>query len=152
MYKHILVATDGSELSAHAVRQGSALASALVAKLSAVTVTLPFHVVSLDPRMITDTEPQYREHMRKLADSHLALAEAEAKKFGLTCNLISREHEHPWEGIIKTAEEEGCDLIVMASHGRRGMSSLVIGSETTKVLTHCDIPVLVSRPHAESAR
>ncbi len=146
MYKHILIATDGSELSASAVMQGAALAGALGAKLTAVTVTAPFHLVSLDPLMVTDTEESYREDMRKLADQYLAAARAAAEKRGLSCNLIRREHEHPWESIIRTADEEACDLIVMASHGRRGLSAVFMGSQTTKVLTHSGIPVLVTRP------
>jgi nucleotide-binding universal stress UspA family protein len=150
MYKHILVATDGSEFSGHAIRQGAALARTLGAKLSVITVTLPFHIFSLNPRTVTDTEPRYREDMRKRADQYLAEAEAEAKKNGLSCTLIQREHEHPWESIISTAEGRGCDLIVMASHGRSGLAALVIGSQTVKVLRHSVIPVLIARPPLES--
>ena len=148
MYKHILVATDGSELSDHAIRQGAALARALGAKLSAITVTLPFHIFSLNPRTVTDTEPRYSEDMRKRADQYLAEAESEAKKNGLSCTLIQREHEHPWEAILETAKARGCDLIVMASHGRSGLSAVLLGSQTAKVLAHSNIPVLVARPPA----
>ncbi|MDB5545545.1 MAG: UspA domain protein [Hyphomicrobiales bacterium] len=146
MFKHILVSTDGSALSDDAIEQGVAIAKAFGARLSAITVTVPFHVISIDPVMITDTAPLYEEDMRKRANEALAIVSAEAQKHGLTCEPIHREAEHPWWAIIDTAKAEGCDLIVMSSHGRGGFSAVILGSQTLKVLANSGVPVLVSRP------
>jgi nucleotide-binding universal stress UspA family protein len=146
MFKHILIATDGSTLSNDAIQQGVAVAEVLKAKLSAINVTLPFHIISVDPVMVTDTAPRYREDMRKRANDALSVVSTAAEKHGLTCQLIHREEEQPWRAIIDAAKEEGCDLIVMSSHGRGGFSALMMGSQATKVLANSGIPVLVSRP------
>jgi nucleotide-binding universal stress UspA family protein len=83
--------------------------------------------------------------MRKYAENILGAVAQTAQAAGVACEMVQVEHEHPYQAIIDTAESKGCDLIVMASHGRRGISALVLGSETVKVLTHCKIPVLVHR-------
>ena len=116
MFKHILIATDGSTLSNDAIQQGVAIAWAFKAQLSAITVTLPFHIISVDPVMVTDTAPRYREDMRKRANDALAVVSAAAEKQGITCQLIHREEEHPWRAIIDAAKAEGCDLIVTVSY------------------------------------
>jgi nucleotide-binding universal stress UspA family protein len=145
MYRHILIPTDGSELSTKAVRHGIAFASAIDAKLTVLTTTEPFHVFSTDPKMVTDTEPLYRKHAAEFAARTLEAAAKAAKAAGVPCETVHLEEGFPYEGIIKTANAKHCDLILMASHGRRGVSALVLGSETTKVLTHSKIPVLVYR-------
>ena len=86
-----------------------------------------------------------RVHTKAEAARYLAEAERKAKALGVQCQVVQVEHQHPYKAIIETAKKSGCDLIAMASHGRRGVSALVIGSETTKVLTHSSIPVLVYR-------
>lgn len=145
MYKHILIPTDGSDRSGKAVQHGIALAKSEGAKVSGMTVTVPFHVFALDPDSLTDTPASYQERMEAVAGKYLGQIKNAAAASGVTCDVISLEHEQPYQAIIDTAKKNGCDLIVMASHGRRGLSALVLGSETVKVLTHSSIPVLVYR-------
>jgi nucleotide-binding universal stress UspA family protein len=148
MYNHILIPTDGSELSKLALYEGVALAKALGARVTVVTVTTPFHVFTANPNMITDTPEKYREHMAALAGQYLDVAKNIAAAAGVTCDLVHLEHEQPYQAIIDTAQNRGCDAIQMASHGRRGISAMLLGSETLKVLTHSTIPVIVCRrPH-----
>jgi nucleotide-binding universal stress UspA family protein len=145
MYTNILIATDGSELAGKAVQHGIALARRIGAKATALTVSLPFHVLTTDARMIEDTASQYKTRMQQQAEQTLGAVAHAALTAGVACETVHVEHEHPYLAIIETAESKGCDLIVMASHGRRGISAIVLGSETGKVLTHCKIPVLVHR-------
>jgi nucleotide-binding universal stress UspA family protein len=145
MYNHILIPTDGSELSKLALYEGVALAKALGARVTVVTVTTPFHVFAANPSMLTDTPEQYKEHMAALAGQYLDVAKNIAAAAGVTCELVHLEHEQPYQAIIDTAQNRGCDAIQMASHGRRGISAMLLGSETLKVLTHSNIPVIVCR-------
>ena len=143
MYKHILIPTDGSSLSAKAIDHGIALARAVGAKVTGITVTTPFHILAMEPGFVEDTPEEFRTRAIELGSGHLAKIRAAA--CGVECDVVQVEHEHPYRAIIDTAHSRGCDLIVMASHGRRGLSALVLGSETVKVLTHSTIPVLVYR-------
>jgi len=145
MYKHILIPTDGSELSKKAVDQGIGLAKALNAKVTVVTVSEPFHVFAVEPGMVTDTPDEYKKRIAAVAAKYLEAAKNAATTAGVPCDVVQVEHEHPYETIIDTARKRGCDAIVMASHGRRGVSAVVLGSETVKVLTHSNIPVVVVR-------
>ncbi|HUM16319.1 MAG TPA: universal stress protein [Candidatus Nitrosotalea sp.] len=145
MYKHILIPTDGSPLSEAAIRQGVALAKAVRAKVTVLTVGLPFHTFALDPVMMADTPAQYEKDSQALAEKALGVAKAEAAVAGVACETLYQIHDHPYQVIVDTARTKGCDLIFMASHGRKGMGALVLGSETNKVLTHSKIPVLVCR-------
>lgn len=145
MYKHILIPTDGSPLSTEAVDKGIALAKSMGAKVTLLSVTEPLRVFSLEPDQIARTINDYKQEASKLARSILAAAEQKAKALGVLCETLEVEHGHPYEAIIATAGEKGCDLIAMASHGRRGVSAIVLGSETLKVLTHSKTPVLVYR-------
>jgi nucleotide-binding universal stress UspA family protein len=145
MYKNILIATDGSELSGKAVQHGIALAKQLGAKITVLTVTLPFHIFTLDPQVVEDIEAQFKKRVQEDAAKTLTAVASTAKSVGVACETVSVEHEHPYQAIIDTATSRGCDLITMASHGRRGVSAIVLGSETVKVLTHSKIPVLVQR-------
>ena len=145
MYKHILIPTDGSELSKKAVDQGIGLAKALNAKVTAVTVSEPFHIFSVEANMVTDTPDEYKKRIAALTAKYLKAAKDAATAAGVPCDVVQVEHEHPCEAIIDTARKKGCDAIVMASHGRRGVSAVVLGSETVKVLTHSNIPVVVVR-------
>jgi nucleotide-binding universal stress UspA family protein len=141
MYKHILIPTDGSNLSAKAIEHGIALAKVLGAKVTALTVSEPFYVSAFEPSMAE----QYKKHVAALAMKHLDVARNAASASGIACALMRVEHERPYQAIIDTAKERGCDVIVMASHGRRGISAIVLGSETVKVLTHSAIPIVVIR-------
>jgi nucleotide-binding universal stress UspA family protein len=145
MYKHILVPTDGSEFSKQAVNYGVALAKSTNAKLTGITVTARFHIFVVEPDMITDTPESYKARMSTVAAKRLAYVKDAAAAAGVSCEVVHTHHEHPYQAIIDTATNRGCDLIVMASHGRRGISAIVLGSETVKVLTHSTIPVLVYR-------
>ena len=145
MYKKILLPTDGSSLSAAAVTQGVGLAKSMGATVVGMTVSVPFHTFALDPMMVGDTKESYKKDCAAHARKHLNAIKAAASGAGVPCELKHVDAEHPYEGIIDTAKTAGCDLIVMASHGRRGASALVLGSETVKVLTHSKIPVLVCR-------
>ncbi len=145
MYTSILIPTDGSELAGKAVQHGIALAKQISAKVTALTAVPPFHTLTTDARMIEDTPAQYKARMHKEAEKILNAAVSCAKSEGVVCETIQVEHEHPYQAIIDTATSKACDLIVMASHGRHGVSAIILGSETVKVLTHCKIPVLVYR-------
>jgi nucleotide-binding universal stress UspA family protein len=145
MYQHILIPTDGSELSKKALEEGVALAKALGARVTVVTVTTPFHVITANREMLTYVPERYKEHMAALAAQYLEVGKNIATAAGVACDLVHIEHEHPYKAIIDTAQHRGCDAIEMASHGRRGISAVLLGSETLKVLTHSTIPVIVCR-------
>ena len=95
--------------------------------------------------MVTDTPEKYEKQAADLAAKDLNVAKEAAKTAGTSCDTIRVEHEHPYRTIIDAAAQKNCDLIVMASHGRRGISAIVLGSETVKVLSHSTVPVLVVR-------
>ena len=145
MYKHILIPTDGSALSEIAVRQGVALAKSLGASTTAITVTPTFHTLAIEPMALTDTAEQYEKDCKALAARYLGSVMAAATAAGVPYTGLHVVHDSPYEAIIEAAKKNQCDLIVMASHGRKGVAALVLGSETTKVLTHSKIPVLVCR-------
>jgi len=115
------------------------------AKATALTVLLPFHIFTTDTQMLEDTPAQYKARMQKHAEKTLGPVGHAAQAEGVACEMITVEHEHPYQAIIYTANSKGCDLIVMASHGLHGISAIVLRSETVKVLTHSKIPVLVHR-------
>ena len=141
MYKNILIATDGSDLAMSAVRNGVALARSVGAKITAVTVSEPFHWVG--PALTSIAETAVREGTKRAADAALEAAFDAAKAAGVDCEKVIVENDFAYKGIVDTATARNCDLIVMASHGRRGISAVILGSETVKVLTHSRIPVLV---------
>ena len=145
MFKSILIPTDGSELSDKAAHQGLKLARALGSKVVALHVSTPFHVLAVEPAMVTATREQYEKNAAAFAKQVLDRVAAEARELGVTCTSVSRTGEHVWNDIIQAAEAQGCDAICMASHGRRGLTAVMLGSETTKVLTHSKIPVVVLR-------
>jgi len=145
MYHHILIPTDGSPLSTLAVEHCMDFARDAEAKVTVLTVISPFHVFSTDAAALTDTRTEYERHARTHAAEILTDAQLKAKARGVPCDVAQVESDVPYDAIIKTAEKCGCDLIAMASHGRRGVAAIVLGSETLKVLTHSKIPVLVYR-------
>jgi len=145
MYKSILIPTDGSDLAGKAVQHGITLAKEIGAKITVLTVYEPFHVFTFNTASVEDTEEEYKKRVQERAAKTLIAASNAAKAAGVPCETVHVENEHPYQAIIDTARSRGCDLIVMASHGRRGVSAIVLGSETVKVLTHSKIPVLVHR-------
>jgi len=145
MFKHILIPTDGSDLSKMAVTQGVKLAKEINAHITGLTVTMPFHFFAMDGMQIADTAEQYAQDSKALAMRNLQVIRDAASAAGVECELMHRVSEHPYEEIVQAAQDQGCDVIFQASHGRRGMRALIMGSETHKVLTHTKIPVLVFR-------
>jgi len=145
MYTHILAPIDGSALSEHAVDQVLALAKAIKAKVTVFTTVEPFQLFSYSPAQIAETREAYELHVKAHAERCLQDAKAKAEALGVACQSVLVTSEEPYEEIIKVAQANGCDLIAMASHGRRGVKALVLGSVTAKVLTHSQIPVLVYR-------
>lgn len=145
MYHHILVPTDGSPLSTVAVEQSMDFARDADAKVTVPTVVSPFHVFSADANQLAGTRADYERRARTHAAEILTDAQLKAKVRGVPCDVVELESDSPHDAIINTADKNGCDLIAMASHGRRGVAAIVLGSETLKVLTHSKIPVLVYR-------
>ena len=147
MYKHILVPTDGSKLSAKAIRTAARLAKLCGAKLTGLYVIpsyiAPVHAEGMTYGMVSPRS--YKELTGKEAKKALAVVEIEAQTSGVDASKISLTADQPWRAIIGAARSKRCDLIVMASHGRSGLSALLLGSETAKVLTHSKTPVLVCR-------
>lgn len=148
MYKHILIPTDGSPLSLKAVKVGARLAKSFKAKVTALYVIPPYDPPRGSEAILYSdvlTPARYAADMKKIAGDAVAKVKRAAAAEKVGCEAFSMTERSPWEGIVKTARSKKCDLIVMASHGRRGIAGLLLGSETTKVLTHSKTPVLVCR-------
>jgi nucleotide-binding universal stress UspA family protein len=145
MFKHLLVPTDGSVMSVEAVRMAVGLAKEFDAKITGIHVIPEFHLLTYDTELLADTRTEHARHARNHAERYLAFIEQAATDAAVLCETTWLVNDHPYEAIVNTAQERHCDLIVMASHGRRGMEGLLIGSETQKVLIHSRIPVLVYR-------
>ena len=146
MYRHILIPTDGSELAEHAVTNGLSLAKSVGAKVSVIIVEQPFDWLSVPEtkgQQAFEELAKYAEQIKKHAASVLNCVADAAKQAGVSCETIQVENEQPYRAIVATAANRGCDLIVMASHGRSGLSAVVLGSVTNKVLAHTKTPVLV---------
>jgi nucleotide-binding universal stress UspA family protein len=148
MFNHILLPTDGSKLSDRAVKEGIAFAKEINAKISAIHVVPEFQMVA-DEGFVAPMSAQFKERFEKesrvRAQQVLDKVEKLAKTAGVAYDGVIVNSDFPYQMIIHTAQKRKCDLIMMASHGRRGLSGLLLGSETAKVLTHSKIPVLVVR-------
>ena len=145
MFKHILIPTDGSDLSRKAILYGVQLAKESGAKVTGLTVTEPYQPAGMDTVFIPIDQGDYEEQSRLLSEKAMEQVKMAANAAGVPCETVREVHDQPYRAIIDAAQALGCDLIVMASHGRRGISALLLGSETAKVLTHSTIPVLVYR-------
>jgi nucleotide-binding universal stress UspA family protein len=143
MYRHILIPTDGSELAERAVTNGLSLAKSLGAKVTVIIVEESFSFLDLSAPGAFQEFAKLTEQVKKRAASVLNRVANAAKQASVSCDTIQVEDAQPHRAIIATATDRGCDLIVMASHGRSGLSALVLGSVTNKVLTHTKTPVLV---------
>ena len=145
MFQHVLVATDGSDVAEKGVEQGLALAKAFGARATIVTVSesiLPYAAAGdVGPQVYQD----YAAIQKGAADRALASAKAAAERIGVAAETVWRENISPAEGIVETAKDRGCDLIAMASHGRRGLRRLILGSVASEVLATSPVPVLVAR-------
>lgn len=145
MFKNILLPTDGSELSESAIRQGVRLAGSLKARVTGLAVMPVQHAYFGEVVMPREAIDETENRCREAATGYLTVIERTAQEVGVPCELVYEKSDHPYEVIVRTAEQKKCDLIVMASHGRKGFTALLLGSETQKVLAHTKIPVLVSR-------
>jgi len=145
MFKHILLPTDGSKLSEKAIKHGVRVAKTLGAKLTMLNVMPKFHTFTYDADMLEDTRKEYEEHAAARARGFLDFGRKVAGAAGVECDGLKVASDQPFKEIIKTAKKKGCDMILMALHGRRGIEGFLLGSETQKVLTHSSIPVLVYR-------
>ena len=146
MYKHILIATDGSDLAQRAVDHGLSLAKSLAAKVVVVTVTEPFPVYVGEGWALGPEElDRYEADQRKFADELFEPIKASAEKLGVPCETLHVPGRRPAEAILEVSATKGCSLIVMASHGRRGLGRLLLGSQTQEVVASSAIPVLVVR-------
>jgi nucleotide-binding universal stress UspA family protein len=143
MYSHILIATDGSELAGKAVAAGLALAKQLGARVTAVTATEPWSAMASEPALVFPIE-EVEKAAAENAAHVLGGVAAAARDAGVACETVHVK-DFPAEAIIETAKAKGCDLIVMASHGRRGLSRLLLGSQATRVVTLSPVPVLICR-------
>lgn len=145
MYKHILLPTDGSALSDAAINNCVKFAKEIGARITGLHVIPEFHVFTYHTEMLEDTKERFLEDCRTHAKQFLGVLETAAKEAGVPCDTVIEVSDDPYKEIIRIAQERACDLIAMASHGRKGIQGFLIGSETQKVLSHSQIAVLVFR-------
>lgn len=148
MYKNILIATDGSGLGHKAVIHGLSLAKTVNAPVTFVTTTENWSATEMAARAarkLPHPIENYETAQADWASKVLSEAAEEARKLGVSCTTEHASDTHAADGIIKTAKDKACDLIVMSSHGRRGVGRVLLGSVATEVLTHTTIPVLICR-------
>lgn len=145
MYRHILIPTDGSALSTRAVAHGVNLAKRVNARVAGLSVIAPWREVAHSIEAFAVSQVQYERNAEAYAASSLLVVSDAARAAGIVCSVVQIKHSRPWRAILDTAQSMRCDLILMASHGRRGIDAMIVGSETQKVLTHSTIPVLVYR-------
>lgn len=145
MFRHILVPTDGSASSDIAVQSAIRFAKSTGARVTGLHVIPPFHIVTARPDMIADTPEQYEKDSHELANKYLAAIQQCAREHDVPCDTVIARGDDVYQAIVQTAYDKQCDLVAMASHGRKGVRELLLGSETQKVLTHSQIPVLVFR-------
>ena len=148
MFRRILIATDGSALSGNAIKTGVEVAKLARATVVGIHARPPMGVTLYGEASIMvppETEAAYKARVKAVSDKYLAEIEAAARKSDVRFERVDVEDASPADAILRTAQAQDCDLIVMASHGRRGLSLVLMGSETIKVLTHATQPVLVTR-------
>ena len=160
MYAHILIATDGSDLANRAVEQGLTLAKALGSKVTAITVTEPWTAAVSGEWAVAFPVAEYEKAAAPIdfraytvvdiykdanAEKILEQVTEAAKRIGVACETRHIKDQFAAEGIVEEAKARACDLIVMASHGRRGLAKVVLGSQATRVLTHSTVPLLICR-------
>ena len=146
MFKHILIPTDGSELSQKAIHTGIELAKCHGARVTGVHAIPDYHLmIAYEGAFDPITEDRIEKEARARAESFLGFLKQTAAAAGVQCETVCETNDHPYEAILKTAESRGCDLILLHSHGRKGLAAVLLGSETRKVLTYSKIPVMVVR-------
>jgi len=146
MFKHILIPTDGSELSKKAIRTGVELAKFHGARVTGVHAIPDYHLmIAYEGAFDPVTEERIEKEARVRADSYLDFIKKTCAAAGVPCETVCETSDHPYDAILKTANARGCDLILLHSHGRKGLAAVLLGSETRKVLTYSKIPVMVVR-------
>lgn len=147
MFKNILIPTDGSKLSLKAIKSGVAFAESIHARVTGCYVVEPFQPYYFGDFIPPDmpTPKEFERHAREAGEACLKQIEAAARAAGVAYSGSVVKADTPYAGVIDAAKKARCDLIYMASHGRSGITGLLLGSETHKVLTHSKIPVLVYR-------
>ncbi|MDR2838149.1 MAG: universal stress protein [Azonexus sp.] len=147
MFKHILVPTDGSELSKAAVGRAVTFAKESGARITAFFAKPEYPIAYFGEGALIDptTPEKFAEMANQQASEYLSAIKTLCAENGVECDIVAATSDVPYEAIIEAANQSGCDLIFMASHGRRGISGFLLGSETNKVLTHSKVPVLVYR-------
>jgi nucleotide-binding universal stress UspA family protein len=145
MFKHILIATDGSELAERAAEQGLELAKAVKAKVTAATATEPWVAVVTGDAAIGFPSEDYDESAAKAAARITERVAEKARAADIACTTVHMKDQFAAEGIIAAAKQHGCDLIVMGSHGRRGLAKVLLGSVATRVLVLSPVPVLICK-------
>lgn len=146
MFTNILIPTDGSDSSQHAVRTGIGLAKTHHARVTGIHVIPDYHLlIAYEGAFDPVTEERIEQEAKSRAEKYLEFVRSAAAEASVPCDTICETSDHPYDAILKAAEARKCDLIVMTSHGRKGLAAVLLGSETRKVLTHAKIPVLVVR-------
>ena len=146
MFKHILIPTDGSELSQKAIRIGVELAKFHGARVTGVHAIPDYHLmIAYEGAFDPVTEERIENEARTRAESYLDFIRTTCAAAGVPYDSVCETSDHPYDAIVKTAEAKHCDLILLHSHGRKGLAAVLLGSETRKVLTYAKIPVMVVR-------
>jgi nucleotide-binding universal stress UspA family protein len=147
MFKSILVPSDGSQLAEDAARRAVAFAKEAGARITALYVKPEYPTLYAGEGIMFDSTPpgRFAELVEQEAQEILGVIENLCREAGVSCVKVTHTHDAVYKAIIEVATQNDCDLIFMSSHGRRGVDALLLGSETTKVLTHSKIPVLVHR-------
>jgi nucleotide-binding universal stress UspA family protein len=144
MFKHILFPTDGAATSKHIIKECVSFAKDAGAVITALHV-IPRYSHEYDWELNGETKEQFLRECVSAAEEFLEEVNAAARAAGVPCTPMHVTNDYAYDAIIRTAEEKHCDLIAMASHGRKGVKGMILGSETQKVLTHTKLPVLVFR-------
>jgi nucleotide-binding universal stress UspA family protein len=121
------------------------LAKTVGARVTAITISEPYHIASMDAVLVAESPEEHEAQTARVAERALEQVRMAAEAAGVSAETVREVHDQPYRAIIDCARACGCDLVVMASHGRRGVTALLVGSETAKVLTHSTVPVLVYR-------
>lgn len=146
MFQNILIPTDGSEQSQRAIRTGIDLAKVHGARVTGIHVIPDYHLlIAYEGAFDPVTEERIEEEAKSRAETYLNFIRQAAKAAGIECSTVCETSDHPYDAILRTCDANTCDLILMTSHGRKGLAAVLLGSETRKVLTHAKVPVLVVR-------
>lgn len=146
MFKNILIPTDGSEQSQRAVRMGIELAKLHGSRVTGIHVIPDYHLlIAYEGAFDPVTEERIEEEAKARAETYLGFIRSAASEAGVACATVCETSDHPYDAILRAADSNSCDLILMTSHGRKGLAAILLGSETRKVLTHAKVPVLIVR-------